>query len=458
MLLEMATVWQYLSVRKIATGIVIIVMSKKNWDPESASTLTETYGQIDEIYKKGFRVLNNLGGETLATCARKGEIVSGGYKRVHCLVGVVCHIEDPDNPIIRAEEEPFRTKDGLTFAEHATAVIDYASKKGMVTNITSNGDFLTPENYSTLEKLKKAGLDFMILSDHSKGVAGFKNLVAKARAIANEGIVPMISRVFTKDRVDTIPLFARTCVANGVLFSTSLVQEIGQGFSKVPAESQIPTAEQIQEVFQELQKLKRTGFVRNNLNYLTCAQNFPNNSWRCDPEKDTFIHVRAQGEKGDIGVCPEIRTGFNTTIDLNSDEWRQRKKELVDKCRGCLFSCYFECENPDFRSDLSTLLPIMLIRSGHAGSARWLGRRAVGKDVIIDVPESDLERTQIRWKHYDSLEYRIRSTTSDLVDTVAGYATMAVVIPAVILYGAKHGMKPGESLRALANWFALRGM
>ncbi|MBI4035804.1 hypothetical protein HY383_02560 [Candidatus Daviesbacteria bacterium] len=418
---------------------------KKNWNPQTASTVDETCRQIDRIHQLGYRVLNDLGGETLATCPRIGTITSGKY--IRCPYGMLCAAEDPKHPIRRATEEPFRTKEGFTFAEHATEVIAYASKLGMVTNITTNGDFLTPENYSTLKNLGKAGLDFMIISDHTRTARGFKNLVAKARAVANEGIVPMVSRVFTAERADSISLYARTCIANGILFTTSIVQEIGGGFSTVPVQSQIPTEEQIQQVFQDLLDLKRTGFVRNNSNYLTKAQQYPGNSWKCNPEIDPFIHVRAVGEKGEVGVCPEARTGFDTTIDLDSNDWRQIKREQVKKCQGCLYSCYFECEDPDFMSDLPTLLPIILIKAGQAGIARWLGRRAVEGMEILEVPQSKLENWQARCKSYDSFTNRVVRKVDHIVGYAIGYAAIPFIFAALFSYLAYDAIKEKVSSR-----------
>lgn len=166
---------------------------------------------------------------------------------------------------------------------------------------------------------------------------------------------------------------------NGIIFATTVVQEYG-GFSAVPEKSQIPSPEQQRQVFDALISLKRKGFVRNNMNYLKQAPDFPRNSWKCHPNKDSFVQISAEGE-GKIGVCSEVPTRFKVgEIDLKEKEWRDVKRDLVHNCNNCLYSCTFESQNPDLKGDLPTFLMMGLIKTGHAGFVERLGQRAVGKE------------------------------------------------------------------------------
>lgn len=213
------------------------------WDPEKASTIEQTYQQIDTLYEMGYRVLNYVGGEPLAGGQFEGGVVTG-----HCAMNQYgCFVLEMD---YREKLAPFITKQEITYVEHTLKVVEYASRKGMITNVTTNGDFL--DNAYYLYRLKKAGLDILTYSLQSYGEAGLKNIISRARATAQIGIVPIISVVFTADRADSIPQYARICAANGILFSTAAVQEIGGGFSTVPAHSQIPTDEQKRTVFKDL--------------------------------------------------------------------------------------------------------------------------------------------------------------------------------------------------------------
>lgn len=400
----------------------------KKGNSTEASTITGTFGQIKSIHQQGFSILNYVGGEPGAGCQFEGGVATARYGL--CRYGKSVLVEDYRERLV-----PYTSKEGLTYAEHTLRVVKYASQLGMITNVTTNGDFL--DNTSYLGKLKRAGLDFLTFSLHSYNRSGLVDIIQKAKATAEAGIIPIVSVVFTADRARTIPQYARTCAANGVLFSTAVVQEIGGGFSSIPAKSQIPTPEQQREVFEALGPLKRAGFVRNNLNYLRNALDYPGNSWRCNPERDLFIHIRAVGEKGEVGVCSEVRTGFDTSIDLKSEAWRQRKRELVENCR-CLYSCFYEAENPYFRGDLRTLVPMVLIKSGYAGLARMLGRRTIeDPSEIIPVPQSELEKSQARLNDYYKLHNKIKRRGLDLVHVIeTPFVAFALVLsfPLMIVF------------------------
>lgn len=377
------------------------------------STLDESKGQVSEEYRKGFRFYQYVGGESLAQCKPKGEEIYRKYH--HCEYGVpVCGFIEEQK---FEDEAPFRTDENITYADHAIGLIDHASRLGMMTNLITNGDFVELE---TLQKLKKAGLDFLNFSLHSPSEAGVRDIIGKARAAANEGLLAVVSLVFTENRTVDMIKVANTCAANGIFFSTSVVQEIGEGFSTKPLRSQVPSVEQIREVVPVLLERKRSGYVINNVLYLKRIMDFPNQSWKCNPDQDSFLHIRALGEKGEVGVCSEVRTGFDTGIDLNSEQWRGKKRNLIENCPGCSYSCYFQAENPDLKGDLRTLINMALIKAGQAGLVRWLGKRSVeGIADIVNVPESKIEKWQSELKDYNKFRNRAKRRTSDLLGIAA---------------------------------------
>jgi len=318
----------------------------QRWDAEKASTLEQTRSQIDWLYDQGFRVLQYVGGEPLTPF--------------------------------------FRTKEGLTFQQHTLEVVRYASReKGMLVNVTTNGDYA---DEAVLKKLKEAGIDTLTFSLHSQSEAGFRRIIKGARMAAKARIPPIVSVVFTAGRADTIPEIAERCVENGIIFATTIVQEYGGGFSAVPEESQIPTVDQQKEVFQRLKKLKEAGFIRNNTNYIEHATDFPNNSWKCDPNKDSFISIQGEGQ-GRISVCSEVHTGFEVgEIDLKDEKWRGEKQSLVHNCKNCLYSCTFESQNPNLRGDFATLCVMSHIKAGNAEAMEALGKRVVSTDPRVINP------------------------------------------------------------------------
>lgn len=305
------------------------------YDKEGESSLGEVFGQVDWLHSQGFRLLSYIGGEPLA---------------------------------------PMETKEGITFAKQTEEVVKYASKKGMAVNVTSNGDYLTPE---ILEDLKKAGLDTLTLSLHTYTEPGVRHIVKGGRAAAKAGIIPVVNAVFTSDRSDSLPGIAATMAENGLLFSTAVVQEKGGGFSTAPDQTNVPSMEEKKKVFDSLLRLKSYGFVRNNKKYLQEAPLYDGNTWTCNPEKDAFIQIGAGGK---INVCSDVRTGFNVgEIDLTDGDWREAKRALVSNCGDCLYSCYFEAQNQDTVGDIPTLAVMGLIKTGNASMAERWGKFAVNR-------------------------------------------------------------------------------
>jgi MoaA/NifB/PqqE/SkfB family radical SAM enzyme len=402
----------------------------KRWDKEKTSTVAQTCKQIDWAINEGFNVLNYVGGETLAQCPRKGDIIS--ERRSMCPGGLMV-----SDSIVRQKEEPFRTKEGITFKEQTERVLKHASKNGMITNITTNGDFV---DFPTIAGLKRSGLDSLSLSLHSLNDSSIAHVISTARMAAKEKIVPIVNVVFTKDRTDDISKIAETCMANGILFSTAVVQERGGGFSSIPQDSQIPTSEQQEEVFKKLIELKKKGFVRDNINYLKNATSFKNNSWKCNPKTDSFVHVR-NIEEGKAGVCSETALRFPVnTLHLKDGEWRKSKKDLIDKCPGCTYTCYYESENPSLKGDFRTFLNYLLIKSGQAGLVKLMGKMSLGNKMseIKSIPQSKEEIFQKEYKReHKSLFGKAKRMTSTLAHYGLGITFMAAFIGYALISSVK---------------------
>ena len=113
--------------------------------------------------------------------------------------------------------------------------------------------------------------------------------------------------------------------------------------------------------------------------YLENAPDFPNNSWKCNPDTDNFIHIRAEGS-GKVDVCSEVSSDFLINdINLDDNTWREAKRSLVHNCNNCLYNCTYESENPDLKGDLPTFLLMALIKSGQVGLVEKIGRHAAKK-------------------------------------------------------------------------------
>lgn len=305
---------------------------------EKELTVDESMHVVDKIYDNGYRLLSYLGGEPFA---------------------------------------PFLTKEGITFAEHTLQIIRYASQKGIAVNVVSNGDYLTP---AMIMMLKEAGLDSLSLSLHSFTKNSLNHLISLAKVAAHVGIIPTITTVLTSENADTIPGIASHIASNGILYGFGLIQTKDKAFSTGRTDL-IPSQNQLKEVAQALLRLKTFGFVRDNKNYLHQGLEHPEsfypNNWRCDFKKDTFLHI---GAEGTIDVCSDFRTNLHM-VDIPSlsasEEWRKRKKIIVENCGNCMYQCYFEAEHPDLLGDVPMFGVGLLIRTGRADFAEKWGRFAV---------------------------------------------------------------------------------
>lgn len=312
---------------------------------EREATVDETYQRIDWLHDQGYRLLTYLGGEPLAEPRDANSDTNG----------------------------KFVTKEGITFFEHTLRAINHASQKGMAVNITTNGDYLTPNKVMSL---KKAGLDTISLSLHSFTEVGLKHLIQGGRLAARAGIIPTIHTVFTTERTGQLPRMAAQVAENGILFGFGIIQEKGGDFSRSQTSSLLPSVEQQKEVLGALLRLKTFGFVRNNRNALMHYTDFYPNNWACDPEQDAFIHIGADGR---IGVCSDIRTNLQVADvqSLDDNKWRELKRVKVASCGNCLYHCYYEAQNPSIVGDIPMAMIALLIRGGRTDVAEKWGQFAV---------------------------------------------------------------------------------
>lgn len=318
-----------------------------HYNSETELTVGETFKTIDWLYDQGYRVLSYLGGEPLA---------------------------------------PFQTKEGISFAQHTLEVVKYGKRKGMFVNVTTNGDYINPARPNMIEALKDAGLDTLTFSLHTLTKPGLRHLTDVARVAARNKLVPTIQAVMTSQTTDQLPGIAALTAENGILFTFGIVQTRGDSFAKQQDSSVIPTPEQQAKTLRALSALKTFGFVRNSRNYLADAVKYYPNNWTCDAERDTFLRIGAGGK---VNVCSQVETGLRIEdiITLDSDEWREEKRAGVSNCGNCLYSCYYEAQNPDIVADVPTIAVGLAIKGGGASLVEKWGRVAsqMSRRMVPDV-------------------------------------------------------------------------
>lgn len=318
-----------------------------HYNSETELTVGETFKTIDWLYDQGYRVLSYLGGEPLA---------------------------------------PFQTKEGISFAQHTLEVVKYGKQKRMFVNVTTNGDYINPARPEVIEALKDAGLDTLTFSLHTLTKPGLRHLTEAARLAAKYKMVPTIQAVMTSQTVDKLPGIAAHVAENGILFDFGLVQTRGDVFARQQDTSVIPTPEQQEKTLRALSVLKTFGFVRGARSYLRDAAKYYPNNWTCDAERDTFLKIGAGGK---VNVCSQVETELRIEdiITLDSDEWREQKRAGVSNCGNCLYSCYYEAQNPDIVGDVPTIVVGLAIKRGATSLVERWGQIAVqaSKRMVPDV-------------------------------------------------------------------------
>lgn len=207
-----------------------------------------------------------------------------------------------------------------------------------------------------------------------------------ARMATEQGIIPTIQTVMTRETAPLLPGIAAYAARNGVLFSTGIVQTEGDGFAREQDDSVIPTLEQVRTVFGALLRLKAGGFVRAGWTYLNEAEQFHPNNWVCNPKTDTFIKIGAGGK---VNVCSRVETGLVIAdlleTGLDDEKWRAEKLAGVEACAkeqgGCGYSCYQDAEGypRGLIHEVPTLVVMLAIKSGNHELVKGLGRVAAGR-------------------------------------------------------------------------------
>jgi len=298
------------------------------YNPETELTVDESKQVIGQVGKWGFRILSIIGGEPLADAMNK---------------------------------------EGVSHREHTLHAARHAAVKGMFVSITSNGDYL---DEALLKRMSEAGVRSLILSLHTYRKAALDSLIKKAITAREKGIIPCIFCIFTESNTEYLLGISSYVISKGLLFGVGIYQDYATGL-RTKRTNAIPSPEQQRFVFDAAMELKPCGLIRTNRNYLRQAPELYPNNWKCNPDRNVYLHV---GPEGTLNVCGNVRTDIKVLeIDsLQELKWRETKRELIKHCGNCLHQCLFEVENPDPIGDIPTfLIGSMMALGQHKLVERW---------------------------------------------------------------------------------------
>lgn len=225
--------------------------------------------------------------------------------------------------------------------EDVGEIIDYASNvKGCITWLFTNGTTLSDQNLRSLK-----GLDFLCAS--LNGLADdkpetFIRFLQELKRCEKYNISPAFLAVITAENLDRIHDMARESVANNVLFDFGILQNVGGRFSAKEGGLK-PEADKLKPLFKKLAQLRaKTGKVLPSYHLLKKAAEFyKRNNWKCPSKKNPFIVVDTDGH---LMPCQEFRTDLSIfdVPKLTDERWIKAKRKIVDACKGCAWTCYYQ--------------------------------------------------------------------------------------------------------------------
>jgi len=189
------------------------------------------------------------------------------------------------------------------------------------------------------------GLDFLCASvDRLDGPEGktYSRAMKVLEQCAGFGITPAILATVTRDNAREALELAEKAAESGVLFDFALVQNVGGLFSP-DRDVRRPDAEALEPVLNRLSDLRaRTSHVLPSYKLLKeAAEFYGRNNWKCPVDKDPFIAVNSDGK---LMVCLEFATDLSIFEigSLRDPRWRAAKAAVVDRCRGCSWTCNYQ--------------------------------------------------------------------------------------------------------------------
>jgi len=211
--------------------------------------------------------------------------------------------------------------------------ISYLSRLSIFTSLNSNGDLLIPER---IDSLAKAGLCSLVISlDSLKTTEGTKSdpgkvfeLLAYAKT---KGIIPNVKAVINPHDSETTGALAKETVKREFFFSFEMLQAVGGLFSRPSRHTRVIS-----------------GMAQNQSGIWLPAELFQEATgiswtWKCNPDRDNWITVNNDGT---LMVCQEWGSDIPIlSIErLDNPHWRGYKKDVVERCPGCFYGCYYEKE------------------------------------------------------------------------------------------------------------------
>lgn len=206
-------------------------------------------------------------------------------------------------------------------------------------------------NFSTMTKnkidqLSDAGLFFLTASLDSLSDIGVKSdasILDLLEYAKSKGIICSTITVIHWDNIHEIPDIMHKVTERGIIFDIGFFQHVGGLFSTPDSDLKVKDFSLLEDIRKQMRRHKlKTGLVAPSWGYLKSdLKMYQEMSWKCPFAKDAFLVINNDGR---LMPCQEYISNINvlTIEDLNDPTWRREKAEIVDRCAGCYYGCYYQ--------------------------------------------------------------------------------------------------------------------
>ena len=206
-------------------------------------------------------------------------------------------------------------------------------------------------NFSTMTKnkidrLSDAGLFFLTASLDSLSDIGVKSdgsILDLLEYAKSKNIICSTITVIHRDNIHEIPDIMHKVTERGIVFDIGFFQHVGGLFSTPDSDLKVKDFSLLEDFRKQMRKHKlETGLIAPSWGYLNSdLKMYQEMSWKCPSAKDAFLVINNDGR---LMPCQEYISNINVLAieNLNDPIWRREKAEIVNRCAGCYYGCYYQ--------------------------------------------------------------------------------------------------------------------
>ena len=200
-----------------------------------------------------------------------------------------------------------------------------------------------------IDRLSEAGLLFLTASLDSLSEIGIKSdesVLDLLEYAKSKGIICTTITVIHRDNIHEIPDIMQKVTERGFIFDVGFYQNVDGLFSSSDSGLKVQDCTLLESLRKHMRKHKiKTGLVAPSWGFLNSdLAMYREMSWKCPATKDSYLVINNDGR---LMPCQEYVSNINILdIDsLDNPQWRREKADIVNRCSGCYYGCYYQKVN-----------------------------------------------------------------------------------------------------------------